>query len=101
MFAMWWWGCAPGQPLRADVTVHLEPLEIAEDLDQDGVTNLDERTVGTDPNDEDTDGDGLHDGEELIAGTDPVAVDSDGDLLDDGDELLNGADPTAPDTALG
>ena len=57
-------------------------------LDNDGLTNLDEQAAGTDPNVADTDGDGLTDGEEFhIYGTDPLVADSDGDNLSDGDEV--------------
>jgi hypothetical protein len=35
------------------------------DPDHDGLTNAEEATAGTDPNDSDTDNDGLKDGREL------------------------------------
>lgn len=41
------------------------------DSDGDGVSDIDEATYGTDPNNPDTDGDGLGDGVEILAGTDP------------------------------
>lgn len=96
----WLWGCG-AVVQRTDVTVYLEPVELALDLDQDGVTNPDEDAIGTDPRDPDSDADGLFDGEELLLGTDPARVDTDGDTLDDADELLVGADPTDPDTDAG
>ena len=43
-----------------------------DDPDGDGLTNLEERQYGTDPNNWDTDGDGVSDGYEVNAGTDPL-----------------------------
>ena len=66
------------------------------DKDGDGLTNLEELAIGTDPNLVDSDGDGIPDGaddedgdgltnlEELAIGTDPNLVDSDGDGIPDG-----------------
>jgi hypothetical protein len=42
------------------------------DPDLDGLSNLEEQSAGTDPNDADSDGDGVSDGEEVAAGTDPM-----------------------------
>jgi uncharacterized repeat protein (TIGR01451 family) len=64
------------------------------DPDHDGLTNAEEATEGTDPNDSDTDNDGLKDGRELdgfakcAAGTDPLKKDTDGDGLADYAELI-------------
>ena len=64
------------------------------DDDGDGLSNGDERDIGTDPNNPDTDGDGLIDGREVEdAGTDPLDPDSDDDGLPDGWEVDNGLDP--------
>ena len=56
------------------------------DSDGDGLGNLQESILGTDPNDPDTDDDGMPDGWEVTNGLDPLVydplVDSDGDLLD-------------------
>jgi len=41
------------------------------DADGDGLTNAEEATLGTDPDDPDTDDDGFEDGEEVEAGTNP------------------------------
>jgi hypothetical protein len=41
------------------------------DSDQDGLTNLEEWQVGTDPKNSDTDGDGINDGDEVSKGSDP------------------------------
>ncbi|MFK8013982.1 MAG: hypothetical protein AB8G17_00905, partial [Gammaproteobacteria bacterium] len=71
------------------------------DSDNDGITDADEATLGTDPNDADTDDDGLSDGEEIgfdgergFDDSDPLDADSDDDGLNDGRERL-GADGLA------
>jgi hypothetical protein len=75
------------------------------DSDGDGLTNLEEQNVGTDPNKPDTDNDGLLDGEEIdengvqLLGTDPKKPDTDNDELLDGDEV-NG-NPNAEGNARG
>ena len=79
----------------------LNPLadDAALDNDADGLSNLQEFTVGTDPCDTDTDGDGLTDAEEVTSYfTNPLLADTDGDGLDDGDELSFGTDPSCPDS---
>jgi len=68
------------------------------DPDADGVTNLDEFTGGTDPQDADTDHDGLKDGAEAAAGGDPTKADTDGDGLNDGAEITAGTKVNEPDT---
>lgn len=50
----------------------LDPGLAGADPDEDGLTNLEEFELGTDPNDPDTDGDGLNDGYEVELGTDPL-----------------------------
>ncbi|MEH0844421.1 hypothetical protein V6U81_18735 [Micromonospora sp. CPCC 205711] len=47
----------------------------AEDVDGDGLVNLDEQRLGTSPTDPDTDGDGLNDGDEVARGTNPLVPD--------------------------
>jgi hypothetical protein len=86
------------------------------DPDMDGLTNLEELVLGTDPDDPDTDGDGFEDGEENLSGiwngpsdpgTDPRLADTDGDGLADGvenpdlpfvDQNQTGTDPNNPDS---
>lgn len=70
-----------------------------EDFDEDGLTNLDEYNLATDPWSSDTDGDGLSDSEEVNTyGTDPLKKDTDDDGLEDGDEIYLKTDPTIQDT---
>lgn len=58
------------------------------DDDGDGLSNVKETFIGTDPNNPDTDGDGLSDGAEVNQwGTLPTNQDSDGDTLKDGQEV--------------
>ena len=68
------------------------------DEDGDGVSNLAETVLGTDPLDPDSDDDGLTDGEEIVLGTDPTSHDTDRDHLPDGAELDRGTDPNDWDT---
>jgi hypothetical protein len=63
------------------------------DADCDGLTNREERSLGTRKRAADTDGDGLTDGFEVHRfGSDPTLPDSDGDGTDDGDEMNEGSD---------
>ncbi len=97
-------------------------LDPNEDLDSDGLTNLEEQAAGTDPLDDDSDDDTLKDGFEVKESfTDPLDTDSDSTattpdendntILDpdedlDGDgftntqEQANGTDPLVDDSAL-
>ena len=69
------------------------------DTDGDGLSDTDESTRGTDPNNEDTDGDGLKDGDEVARGTNPLLADTDGDGLSDGAEVnTHHTDPLKADT---
>ena len=68
------------------------------DTDGDGLTNLQEFQLGTDPRNPDTDGDGVTDGEEVKRGTNPLNADTDGDGLTDADEIRLGTNPLNPDT---
>ena len=64
------------------------------DSDGDGLTNDEERTLGTSVAKPDTDGDGLGDREEVkVYSTDPKKPDTDGDGYVDGDEVKNGYNP--------
>jgi MYXO-CTERM domain-containing protein len=77
------------------------------DTDKDGLSDSDEGTIGTDPNDADTDDDGVRDGKEPMPGVDTdrdgkinvLDPDSDDDGLFDGTEEGYGCDDAATDKA--
>ncbi|MCB9696944.1 MAG: DUF4215 domain-containing protein, partial [Alphaproteobacteria bacterium] len=83
----------PNAPLPLALACSWDP-----DSDGDGLTDVEEDALGTDPNDPDSDGDGLTDGEEDALGTDPLDADSDDDGLADGEESGFGTDPLDPDS---
>jgi len=70
------------------------------DPDKDGLTNDQEKQLGTDKKNPDTDRDGLTDGEEVnMYHTNPLVADSDGDGLSDADEVKKyNTDPNKKDT---
>lgn len=69
------------------------------DNDHDGLTNLEEYKLGTDPGAIDTDCDGLSDLDEVDKyHTNPAIYDSDADGMGDGAEVKNGLDPLNKDT---
>jgi Tol biopolymer transport system component len=68
------------------------------DTDGDGLADVNEPPIGTDPYKADTDGDGLLDGDEYQKGLNPLQVDTDQDKLNDGDEMRIGSNPLDPDT---
>ncbi len=72
---------------------------MGQDSDNDGLSDSQEASLGTDPNNPDTDNDGLSDGEEvLVWKTNPLIPDTDNDGLLDGAEVAAGLDPLNPDT---
>ncbi len=75
-----------------------DPNDGSQDPDHDGLTNLQEFQLGTNPTVADTDGDGLNDGDEVRMGTNPLVADTDGDGLSDGDEVRLGTNPLNADT---
>jgi hypothetical protein len=83
-----------------------DPLDAQEDPDEDNLVNLDERAVGTNPENPDTDGDSLLDGDEIEKYyTNPLLSDYDFDM--DGDGLTNveevdiyGTNPSDSDSDL-
>src|SRR5713226_7405609 len=76
-----------------------DPVMPSEDPDRDGLTNLQEFQLGTDPHNRDTDGDGLTDGDEVnLYHTNPLLADTDGDRIPDGVEVRTGTDPLNPNS---
>ena len=75
-----------------------DPSDAGQDPDGDGLTNLEEFSLGTDPFAADTDGDRLGDSAEITQGTNPTDPDSDLDGLIDGDEITLGSDPLNADS---
>ncbi|AZQ85697.1 hypothetical protein EKO29_17865 [Colwellia sp. Arc7-635] len=77
-----------------------DAADAAVDSDSDGLTNLEEYTLKTNPVLNDTDNDGLLDGAEVNAfGTSPLIGDTDGDGLSDGIEVNDyGTDPLLADS---
>ncbi len=78
-------------------------LNPGDDLDSDGLTNMQEYQRGTLPRDDDTDNDTLKDGPELTGvgsrpATDPLKADSDGDGPNDGAESNTGVWVSASNT---
>ena len=70
-----------------------EPL----DTDADGLDDVREQSLGTNPLNWDTDGDGLDDAAEVtVWKTDPLNSDTDNDGFSDGVEIKNGYSPTGP-----
>ena len=74
------------------------PTDALEDLDGDGLTNLEEFQYGTSIVAADTDGDGLTDRDEISRGTPPADPDADDDGLLDGFEVARGLNALAADT---
>lgn len=75
-----------------EVNFNLDPLTAQSsgqsDIDNDGLTNIEEMALGTNPQVADTDKDGLNDGIEVNTHkTNPLKADSDGDKLSDFDEI--------------
>lgn len=73
-------------------------LSPSEDADNDGLTNAQELSNGTDPFVADTDGDGLLDGVEIQSGTSPNSnIDTDRDGMSNDWEKVRGTDPLNDD----
>jgi pseudolysin len=93
-----------GMPDAWEIANGLNPAsdDSALDFDSDGLTNLEEYILGTEPDLSDSDGDSLSDGDEVNThATDPLAPDTDLDNMPDGWEITNGLDPLDPaDAAL-
>ncbi|MHC4414159.1 MAG: hypothetical protein ACYS0G_02625 [Planctomycetota bacterium] len=94
-----------GSSGNARLVVDMATFEVVSlaDADDDGLSDVDEESIGTDPLDPDTDDDGAYDGTEMdIAENggcpDPLNPDSDGDTLPDGVEIDAGTNPCNVDS---
>src|SRR5829696_9119147 len=65
---------------------HFKGAWKAKDAVRDGLKNVKEFKLGTDPRKADSDRDGLKDGDEVTSGNNPRKADSDGDRVKDGAE---------------
>src|SRR3954451_21942669 len=74
------------KPAAFAAKYHLKGAWRTKDADGDGLKNLKEFKLGTNPKKADTDRDGLKDGDELASGNDPLDADSDDDGIKDGAE---------------
>jgi hypothetical protein len=69
-------------------------IVLSDDPDDDGLTNAQEATYGSNAHNDDSDGDGLSDFDEVTThGTNPVVADSDGDMVPDQAELAASTNP--------
>lgn len=81
------------QKFAAEMNAILEKARIV-DSDLDGLSNTEEKTLGTNPDKSDSDSDGLLDKDEMnIYKTDPLKADTDGDGKKDGYEVDIGTNP--------
>lgn len=99
-------GMADAWEIEYDLDPELDSdADLDSDLDQsgnligDGLTNLEEYQLGTNPRDPDTDGDGIADGQEIEYGIDPLdgddaSIDTDMDGVPDYWETYHGQDPS-------
>jgi PKD repeat protein len=94
-----------GMPDAWEATYGLNPNfpnDAGYDKDGDGLTNLEEYQLGTDPTNPDTDGDGMSDRWEVIYNLNPLVNDASGDNDNDGltnlTEYQYGANPAYSDT---
>ena len=84
-----------GETLSSSANVSL----LTDDTDSDGLTDLEEKTIGTNPNQMDTDGDGLSDFSEVRTHkSDPSNTDTDGDGYRDGIEVFSDGNPINSNT---
>src|SRR4051812_35931198 len=65
---------------------HLKGAWRAKDADRDGLKNLQELKLATNPSKADSDRDGLKDGDEVKSGNNPLKADTDRDQVKDGAE---------------
>ena len=96
------WDIISAEHSLADLRPELKLKMTSLDSDGDGLSDVKELQIGTDPIDTDSDNDGLLDGVEnnggvfvdpTLTGSNPLLADSDGDGITDGDEVTAGTDP--------
>jgi len=82
------------EELAPSFKIHIKPAPNLNDTDNDGLTDEEEKKLGTDAKSSDTDGDGLSDYNEIYkTKTDPKKYDTDGDGFPDGLEVMTGYNP--------
>jgi len=83
--------------LNINIPTNINTEEVVTDTDKDGLTDEEEKQLGTDKNSSDSDNDGLSDKQEVsIYNSDPNDEDTDNDGFSDGKEVEGGYDPTGP-----
>ncbi|MDD5627013.1 MAG: hypothetical protein PHW01_03350 [Patescibacteria group bacterium] len=91
-------GCTGYEILDVAFEIADDMFHLSGDDDHDGLTNHQEESAHTNPDDPDTDHDGLDDYQEVrIYKTDPNNPDTDGDGMMDGPEVYAGRNPLVPD----
>ncbi|MBI2099601.1 thrombospondin type 3 repeat-containing protein [Candidatus Uhrbacteria bacterium] len=94
----------PPAPAKSKNNISPPPPAVPEapvDSDLDGLSDVFEQNIGTDPQNPDTDGDGLTDFQEVRThGTNPLDSDTDNDERTDGSEITNGTNPLSAERAL-
>ncbi len=90
---------SPAQPVPPASAPATVIPSLSEDSDQDGLSDEEEKALGTDINSIDSDNDGLFDREEVkVYKTDPMNPDTDGDGYLDGEEVKQGYNPKGTGT---
>lgn len=91
-------GCTGYEILDVAFEIADDMFHLTGDDDGEGLTNHQEESAHTNPDDSDTDHDGLDDYQEVrIYKTDPNNPDTDGDGMMDGPEVYTGRNPLVPD----
>ncbi len=65
------------------------------DTDEDGLSDFEERRIGTDPTLADVEHYGLEDSQKLVTETDPLSVDTDADGVSDAQEIAKGSNSSS------
>jgi len=87
--------------INTNLALPTNQADLPLDSDKDGLSDDEEKSLSTNPNNPDSDADGLFDREEVkVYKTNPLKSDSDGDGHSDGDEVKTGYDPLGPGKLL-